>query len=78
MHPRPPLTPQEQRTFRYWSVAVASIYAMILLALFASLIVNSGPAHSVADTATAETRQDATDAISSRAPGPRTEASTQR
>jgi hypothetical protein len=58
---------------------MAAIYSLILLALFVSVIVDSGPVHSVADTAAAEMRQDATGAISSeRAPGPLTEASKQR
>jgi hypothetical protein len=78
MPPRPRLTPEEQRTIRNWSVAMGAIYSMVLLLLLMSVIVNSGTAHSVADTAAAEMRQDAAGAISSHAPRPLTEASTQR
>jgi hypothetical protein len=78
MPQHPPLTPVEQRTIRDWSLAMAALYCVILLALFAAVMANRGPAHSVADTAAAEMRQDATDAISSKlAPRPLTEASTQ-
>jgi hypothetical protein len=76
MSRRPPLTPQEQRTLRHWSFAMAMLYGTVLLALLASAI-NGGPATSVADTAAAEKRQDANDAISSRH-SPLTEASTQQ
>ncbi len=65
MPPRPRLTPEEQRTIRKWSLAMAAIYSMILLFLLASAIVDSGPARSVADTAAAEMRQDAIHARSS-------------
>jgi hypothetical protein len=78
MPPRPPLTPQEQRTIRDWSFAMAALYCMILLALFASAIYSVRPP-SAADTAAAGMRQDAAGAISSeRAPSPLTEASTQQ
>jgi hypothetical protein len=76
MSRRPPLTPQEQRTIRHWSLATAILYGTVLLALLASAI-NGGPATSVADTAAAEKRQDANDAISSRR-APLAEASTQQ
>jgi hypothetical protein len=76
---RPPLTQEEHRTIRDWSFAMAAIYSMILLALLASAIVHGGPAPSVADTAAAETRQDAAGTISSGlAPRPLTEASMQQ
>jgi NAD/NADP transhydrogenase alpha subunit len=70
------LTPQEQRTIRHWSFAMAIIYGTVLLALIASAI-NGGPAIPAADTAAAEKRQVASDAISSER-APLTEASTQQ
>jgi hypothetical protein len=58
MHPRPPLTPEEDRTIRHWSFAMAVIY-LLALALFASIVINSGPTPEAADTAAAGTPQNA-------------------
>ncbi len=76
---RPPLTLEEHRTIRDWSLAMAAIYSMILLVLLVSAIVHGGPAPSAADTAAEEARQDAVGTISSGpAPRPLTEASMQQ
>ena len=77
MPPRPPLTPEEHRTIRDWSLAMAAIYSVVLLALFVSAIVHSGPALPVADTAAAEMHH-AAGTISGPARRPLAEASTQR
>jgi hypothetical protein len=53
MHPRPPLTPEEDRTIRHWSFAMAVIYFLLALAFFASIVVSTGPAPEAADTAAA-------------------------
>jgi hypothetical protein len=77
MRPPPPLTPEEHRTIRNWSFAIAIIYSLFMLAFFAAVIVHSGPAPSVPDTAAAGTRQEAAGAKPSpRVPRPLTEAST--
>jgi hypothetical protein len=57
MHPRPPLTPEEDRTIRHWSFAMAVIYFLLALAFFASIVVSTGPALEAADTAAAGTPQ---------------------
>jgi hypothetical protein len=60
MRPHPPLTPEEHRTIRDWSFAMAIIYSLFLLAFFASVVAHNGLAHSAADTAAAGMRQAAT------------------
>jgi hypothetical protein len=50
MHPRPPLTPEEDRTIRHWSFAMAVIYFLLAFAFFASIVVGTGPAPEAADT----------------------------
>jgi hypothetical protein len=59
MQPRPPLSPEENQTIRNWTLAMAVMYSLFLLALFASVLVNTGPVRSPSDTAAAGTRQDA-------------------
>jgi len=41
MHPRPQLTPDEQRSIRNWSFAMAIIYSLFMLAFFASVVVTT-------------------------------------
>lgn len=62
MHPRPPLTPEEDRTIRHWSFAMAVIYFLLALAFFASIVVSTGPVPEAADTAAAGTPQNASGA----------------
>jgi hypothetical protein len=59
MQPRPPLSPEEDQTIRNWTLAIAVMYSLFMLALFASVLVNTGPVPPAADTAAAGTRQDA-------------------
>jgi hypothetical protein len=59
MQPRPPLTPEEDQTVRNWTFAMAIMYSLFMLALFASVIVNNGPVPRSVDTAAAGTQQDA-------------------
>ena len=44
MHPRPQLTPDEHRSIRNWSFAIAIIYSLFMLAFFASVVVTTSPA----------------------------------
>ena len=79
MPPRPPLTPEEQRTIRDWSFAMAAIYSMILLVLLVSAIVQRwsgalGGGYGRGGNATRRGRCD----IIEPAPRPLTEASMQQ
>jgi hypothetical protein len=44
MHPHPQLTPDENRSIRNWSFTMAIVYALFMLAFFASVIVTPSPA----------------------------------
>ena len=59
MQPRPPLSPEEDQTIRNWTFAMAIMYSLLVLALFASVIVSNGPAPRPSDTAATGMQQDA-------------------
>ena len=77
MHPRPRLTPDEHRSIRNWSFAMAIIYSLFILAVFASVAISPAPpaAHSAVTgappktfftTQSADVRQPPTDATTQR------------
>jgi hypothetical protein len=66
MHRRPPLTPEEDRTIRHWSFAMAVIYFLLAFAFFASIVVGTGPVPEATDTAAAGTPQNASGTVAER------------
>jgi hypothetical protein len=79
MHPRPQLTPDEHRSIRNWSFAMAIIYSFFMLAFFASVVVTTSRVAPNTNKAATGMQQNALRATQS-ADGrqPPAEASTQR